>query len=81
MRMSWHIGWTLVDPLPESAMELWRELVAAATWWNVVPGDRLTTDTPHWKHRLIVLGNGQVTKQYHLAMETLKALPLPFRLE
>jgi hypothetical protein len=59
--MGWPVGWTLLEPLPEDAVDAWMQETLAGRWWQEEPDvPRTARGIKDRKGRLQAIGNGQV---------------------
>jgi len=70
--MSWPIGWTSLDPLPQSAVDEWADKVRSGEWWANEPDiPRVAQGVPNRTHRLKAIGNGQASPVVAMAWKLL----------
>lgn len=70
--MSWPIGWTSLDPLPQSAVDEWADKVRSGEWWANEPNiPRVAKGVPNRTHRLKAIGNGQASPVVAMAWKLL----------
>jgi hypothetical protein len=70
--MAWPIGWTSLEPLPQSAVNEWADKVRSGEWWANEPDiPRVAQGVPNRTHRLKAIGNGQVSPVVAMAWQLL----------
>ena len=60
--IGWPVGWTSLEPLPQSAVDDWLSETVNREWWqheHDLP--RVAKGVPNRTHRLKAIGNGQVS--------------------